>query len=159
MSWSGIGIYHIRLLAYIAFGVAFGFLYPAVQRYAGLFPRIVQVLWVAWLVVACVMFKTINEVNGFWLAAWVSFPIFAWALIGDNSQVAKGGVIKQVASVSMGIYCIHPIFTVLFHTLLLKMHLTVGDGLILADWVLCWVLAWGCATIMSRNKYLKRLVT
>ena len=159
VSWSGLGIYPVRLLAYLAFGAACGSLFPTVQRYARLFPRSVHALWLVWFVVACVMFQTLNAVNGFWLAAWVSFPIFAWALIGNNSQVDKGGVIKQVTAVSMGIYCIHPVFTVLFHTILVWVHLTIGDGVILADWALCWTLAWGCATIMSRNKYLKRWVT
>ena len=159
VSWSGIGIYHIRLLAYLAFGAAFGSLYPTAQHYARMFPRIAHSLWLVWLIVVFVMFQTMNMINGFWLAVWISFPIFAWALIGDNSQVAKGPLIKQVATVSMGIYCIHPIFTALFHAMLVRLHLTVGDGVILADWVACWVLAWGCATLMSQNKYLKRLVT
>lgn len=159
LSWSGIGIYHVRLLAYLAFGAALSLVYPAVQYNARLFPKIAHVLWFVWLIVACVMFQTLDTVNGFWLAAWISFPIFVWALIGDNSRVVKGGVIKQVAAVSMGIYCIHPIFTALLHTALARMHVAVGDAVILADWVVCWALAWGCATVMSQNSYLKRLVT
>lgn len=157
--WPRIGVYHVRLLAYLAFGAAFSFLYHKVQYYARLWPTRGHLAWFVWLVVACILFKTLTSVNGFWLAALVSFPIFSWAMIGDNIQEEKGTVIKQIASVSMGIYCIHPVFTALFHAVLTKMNLMMGDGLILADWVVCWALAWGCASLMSKNAFLKNLVT
>ncbi len=157
--WSGIGIYHIRLLAYLAFGIALGCLYPKIQRFASRYSAAVHAVWGVWLIGSCLLFKSIPGVNGFWLAALVALPVFAWALIGSNRPDTQNKTIQQVASVSMGIYCIHPVFTALNYAVLSKVNVQPTDSIIFADWVVSWALAWGCATVMSRFKLLKPLVT
>lgn len=157
--WSVIGIYHIRLLAYLAFGIALGCLYPRLQRFAPLHFAAVHAAWGVWLIGSCLLFKFAAGVNGFWLAALLAVPVFAWALIGSNRPDTQNKTIRQVASVSMGIYCIHPVFTALNYAVLSKLNVQPTDSIISADWVVSWALAWGCASIMSRFKLLKPLVT
>lgn len=158
-AWAGIGIYHIRLLAYLAFGVALGCQYPRIQRLASRYPAAVHATWGVWLIGSCILIKWMTGVNGFWLAALVAVPVFVWALIGTNQQDTQSKSIRQVASVSMGIYCIHPVFTALNYAVLSKLQVQPTDLIIFTDWVVSWALAWGCATVLSRFKRLKPLVT
>lgn len=158
-AWSGIGIYHIRLLAYLALGIALGCQYPRIQRLASRYPAVVHAAWGVWLIGSCILFKWMTGVNGFWLAALLAVPVFVWALIGSNRTETQNKTIQQVASVSMGIYCIHPVFTALNYAVLSKLQVQPTDLIIFTDWVVCWALAWWCATVMSRFKWLKPLVT
>lgn len=157
--WSEFGIYHVRLFAYLAFGISLAILYPKLKNMLNESPVSIRIIWAVWLMISCTLFQMMSEINGFWLEAILAIPIFVWGLIDTHTSHENHTFVCHNSTLSMGIYCIHPIFTVFLYTIFTKMKLGAWDSMIFFDWVLSWGLAYGCAAVMNRIKYLKWLVT
>ena len=98
-------------------------------------------------------------VHGFLRDLFVAVPL---VLFAARLPLGGGGISRCaqfLGATSMGVYLVHPLLTKFGFVLVTRFCATpYGVGVVLTDWLLCWVAALGFASIAARVPYLRRIV-
>lgn len=88
----------------------------------------------------------------------VTFPLFVFALCFELKQGPFADFCKRMGGLAMGVYLIHPLFTVLGREFIRRFGVPHTLSVVLIDWTCAYLLSLLTAIMLSRIPFLRKVI-